>query len=211
MTKMERNSGYGFSNMNNISVEILYQRALRKSWKRKIWSMITGRSHELHNLQGIPDEQVKHRYSEPGIQTVQIAQIQGSDGRTRDFDRDFNPMQTHTRERWQSIARLHMQGRSLPPIDLVQVGDRYYVQDGHHRVSVARSFGQLGIEANVIRMQIADSAVQKLDKENKPRWTSDRLPTLGRLSSWTRGKHQRQVREQPVIQRQVKCVHWTSC
>jgi hypothetical protein len=208
MMRTERNAGYGLANMTAVSAEILYQRAIRKSRMRKLWSKITGESRRLHDLRGISDRQVKSRSSEPGVKTVQIAQIKGSDGRTRDFDRDFNPLQTHTRERWQNIARLRMQGRDLPPIDLVQIGDRYYVQDGHHRVSVARSLGQLGIEANVIRMQVENHALQDQKEEDAIRKFTDRLPTLG---LWRRGKQQGRVREQPAIQKQIECTCWTSC
>jgi hypothetical protein len=37
----------------------------------------------------------------------------------------------------------------LPPVVLVQVGDIYFVRDGHHRISVARALGQLNIDARV--------------------------------------------------------------
>jgi hypothetical protein len=41
----------------------------------------------------------------------------------------------------------------LPPIDVYRVGDGYYVIDGHHRVSVARSLGRDTINARVIDVQ----------------------------------------------------------
>jgi hypothetical protein len=41
------------------------------------------------------------------------------------------------------------EGLALPPIDVILVGEQYFVRDGHHRVSVARSLGQVEIEANV--------------------------------------------------------------
>ena len=40
-------------------------------------------------------------------------------------------------------------GPPLPPVDLVQVRDLYLVQDGHHRISVARALGHSAIEARV--------------------------------------------------------------
>jgi len=40
-------------------------------------------------------------------------------------------------------------GTPLPPVELVQVGDVYFVRDGHHRISVARTVGQRDIEAEV--------------------------------------------------------------
>jgi hypothetical protein len=37
----------------------------------------------------------------------------------------------------------------LPPVELVQVGETYFVRDGHHRVSVARAMGEGFVEAEV--------------------------------------------------------------
>jgi hypothetical protein len=37
----------------------------------------------------------------------------------------------------------------LPPVELIQVGDVYFVRDGHHRISVARMMGQDSIDAEV--------------------------------------------------------------
>jgi len=43
----------------------------------------------------------------------------------------------------------------LPPVELIRVGDEYYVRDGNHRVSVARAFGQPYIEALVTEYRVA--------------------------------------------------------
>jgi hypothetical protein len=51
--------------------------------------------------------------------------------------------------RWLRVAAARDQGKVLPPVVLVQVGDVYFVRDGHHRISVARALGQLDIEAEV--------------------------------------------------------------
>jgi hypothetical protein len=85
---------------------------------------------------------------------VPIAQIGGSEGRASDFDRDFNPIKGHTRQRWLGIAAAREQGKVLPPVSLIRVGDLYFVKDGHHRISVARAFGQEAIEAKVIVWQV---------------------------------------------------------
>jgi hypothetical protein len=37
----------------------------------------------------------------------------------------------------------------LPPVRLIQVGDVYFVRDGHHRISVAKALGQTEIDAVV--------------------------------------------------------------
>lgn len=81
---------------------------------------------------------------------VPISKIVGSENRTKDFDAGFNPLRTHTRDRWIGIAAARMSGVVLPAVDLVRVGEAYYVRDGHHRISVARSLGQLDIEARIV-------------------------------------------------------------
>jgi hypothetical protein len=84
-----------------------------------------------------------------GVQPVPIEKIIGSVDRYRDFDRLFLPTQSHTRERWRRINRAWYQDISLPPVLLYKIGDVYFVVDGNHRVSVARSKGQTFIDAEV--------------------------------------------------------------
>jgi hypothetical protein len=42
-----------------------------------------------------------------------------------------------------------MQGTPLPPVELIQTGETYFVVDGHHRISVAKAFGEQSIDAEV--------------------------------------------------------------
>ena len=84
-----------------------------------------------------------------GVRPVRIDRIVGSVDRYRDFDRIFLPTQSRTADRWQRINRAWYQDVSLPPVLLYQVGDVYFVVDGNHRVSVARSRGQEFIDAEV--------------------------------------------------------------
>jgi hypothetical protein len=86
-----------------------------------------------------------------GLQAVPIAAIRGSEGRSDDFDRDFNPLSDETRDRWLSVYAAMRGGRGLPPVELVEAGGVYYVRDGHHRISVARALGQAYVEAVVTR------------------------------------------------------------
>jgi hypothetical protein len=48
-----------------------------------------------------------------------------------------------------------LMGMALPPVKLIQIRDVYYVCDGHHRISVARTLGQTDIDAEVIRWDVA--------------------------------------------------------
>jgi len=84
-----------------------------------------------------------------GMQTVPIASIVGSEGRSRDFNRAFLPRHDKTMRRWTSIAMAHYQNVILPPIKLFEIGGVYFVRDGNHRVSVARLQGAEFIDAEV--------------------------------------------------------------
>ncbi|KPK88893.1 MAG: hypothetical protein AMJ88_18320 [Anaerolineae bacterium SM23_ 63] len=84
-----------------------------------------------------------------GVQPVPVDKIIGSVNRYKDFDRLFLPTQSHTQDRWRRINRAWYQDISLPPVQLYKVGDVYFVVDGNHRVSVARSKGQFFIDAEV--------------------------------------------------------------
>jgi hypothetical protein len=127
----------------------LYQRAYTLGWLGKIWVALAGRSRHLINLAEVATkETIGNRYS-AGMQEVPICQIRGSQGRCYDFDRNFYPLQDHLKSRWLGIAMARQLGLALPPVELIQVGDTYFVRDGHHRISVAKAMGQLEINAEV--------------------------------------------------------------
>lgn len=89
------------------------------------------------------------------LQTVNLGQIRGSVGRQGDFDADFHPIESNTEQRWMRVATAREEGRGLPPVQLIRVGETFFVQDGHHRVSVARARGELDIEAEVTEWTVA--------------------------------------------------------
>jgi hypothetical protein len=83
------------------------------------------------------------------VRTIPLDAIVGSVDRTRDFDRSFRPTSRRVRQRWERVAAAMRRGEAIPPIDVYKVGDVYFVEDGHHRVSVGRAMGNDVIEANV--------------------------------------------------------------
>lgn len=72
------------------------------------------------------------------VQAVPIKQIKGSVNRCEDFDRDFYPIHDRFGWRWIRIVSMMLQGTPLPAIELIQVGQIYFVVDGHHRISAAK-------------------------------------------------------------------------
>ncbi len=90
---------------------------------------------------------VSERYL--GQEVVALDTIVGTVDRGRDFDRRFRPTSGRARGRWEHIAAAMRRGEPMPPVDLVRVGEIHFVQDGHHRVSVARALGWADIDASV--------------------------------------------------------------
>jgi len=84
-----------------------------------------------------------------GTKVIPLDAIVGSVDKVRDFDRRFRPTSRTSRQRWERLARASRTGEVIPPIDVYQIGDYYFVRDGHHRVSVARSLRVDLIEARV--------------------------------------------------------------
>jgi hypothetical protein len=84
-----------------------------------------------------------------GNQTVPIKLIIGSEGRYRDFTKYFLPRSEHLRSRWERVDEAHIRDIILPPIQLYEIGGVYFVRDGNHRVSVARSQNVEFIDAEV--------------------------------------------------------------
>lgn len=146
------------------SINSLYARARNRARWGQLWSALTGRSGHLLPLAEIEAVGPLSARRHAGLQTVPIRHIRGSQGRVRDFDRDFYPLQNHNKDRWLSVATARKSGKSLPPVDLIRVGSIYFVQDGHHRISVARALGQWDIEAEVTVWQVTG----RLPRETKP-------------------------------------------
>jgi len=87
-----------------------------------------------------------------GSQTVPINLIAGSEGRYHDFNKYFLPKKEHLRQRWQKVDEAHIKDIILPPISLYEIGGVYFVRDGNHRVSVAKTQGVEFIDAEVISL-----------------------------------------------------------
>lgn len=141
--------------MRNHATDVLYARARNQGRRGLLWSALTGRSRRLLDLGEIKATCTVHSHRDVGIRVVPISQIRGSEGRCTDFDHDFNPLQEHNKGRWLHVARVWGSGKSLPPVELVQIGELYFVRDGHHRISVGRALGQRTVEAQVAEWQVS--------------------------------------------------------
>jgi len=87
-----------------------------------------------------------------GIQEIPIDRIVGSVDRSADFDRDFSPRRGLSRSRLANLRSAFGDG-AMPAIDVFEVGGAYFVEDGHHRVALARERGAEYIDAVVTRFE----------------------------------------------------------
>lgn len=132
-----------------------FSRAYRKGFWRAVFSWIRKSNNELLPFDEVMQHVPVRGQHYQGIQQIETARIIGSVNRYQDFDRVFLPRQTHTRNRWESINSAYFQDVILPPIEVYQVDNVYFVKDGNHRVSVALERGQAFMDAYVIKIDIA--------------------------------------------------------
>ncbi len=90
-----------------------------------------------------------------GLQAIRLDSVVGTVDSRRDFDRRFRPTSSRVRERWERLALAQRRGEAIPPIDVYRLGDLHFVQDGHHRASIAIAAGQTTIDAYVTEILTA--------------------------------------------------------
>jgi hypothetical protein len=93
-----------------------------------------------------------------GFQEVPLERIVGTTRHPSQNTRDFLPLPylrgRNWEARWQRIQQAVDDLSLLPAVDLMKVGDDYYVADGHNRVAAARRAGAVAIDADVTELSI---------------------------------------------------------
>jgi len=124
---------------------VLRMRALRG----RLWSKLSGEPSELVVFPGDNERsRISPNRKLVGVQNIRVADIVGTLNRETDFDMHFRPLKKHNLARWVNAYILHEQD-GWSPIVVHKVREEYFVEDGHHRVSVARAMGIDYIEAKV--------------------------------------------------------------
>ena len=88
-----------------------------------------------------------------GRRPVEASRIVGSVGKHEQFDQNFMPLSKASVEKWKRIDRAFRLGQELPAVSLLELGREYFVNDGNHRVSVARFHGVEWIDADVTEVK----------------------------------------------------------
>lgn len=112
-----------------------------------IWAKLFGQSTHLPMFpEEAPEKSPNRKFI--GMKEIPLEQIVGTLNRDSDFDHKFRPLKSYLRDRWINVY-LSLEDGGWPPIVVHKVGEQYYVEDGHHRVSVARSLDRTFIEAKI--------------------------------------------------------------
>ncbi len=103
-----------------------------------------------------------------GLVTIPVAAIRGTavEGSPQ-RGADFTPLPrlkgANWRQRWQWLRAAHEHLEILPPIDVLQTADGYWVVDGHNRVALALLAGQDDIDANVTHLHLPGTVEVELE------------------------------------------------
>ena len=136
----------------NIVAEQEFFQAKRKAFYASVIAKLKGENADLLSYEEAREILKPFGESYQGQQTIEIDKIVGSEGRYQDFDRQFLPRKYHTKNRWQSISLAHSNDVGLPAIQVYDLGGKYFIKDGNHRVSVAKSRGMQWIDAEVTKV-----------------------------------------------------------
>jgi hypothetical protein len=138
-----------------------FVRARRRGWLRRLMLRLRGEpvSHGMPpSFDEIRRSLRAYNRVRKGRRVVDPEEIVGSVGRRRDFDRSFMPLRASAGERWKRVDLAYHRDKVLPPVSLYKLGDAYFVEDGNHRVSVARYHGLRAVEADVTEFGTARAA-----------------------------------------------------
>ncbi len=120
----------------------------------EILARLTGKSTQLLSYEEVAEKLKFHIHIERGIKTIPLDAIVGSVGRYAEFTRSFLPRHDDDKQRWARVKVEFIEGQAgLPPIDVYEVGEAYFVIDGNHRVSIARQEHFPSIGAHVIEVK----------------------------------------------------------
>lgn len=143
-----------------------FQNARRKAAMEQLLARFSGKPTELLSYEEVRQQLHLTNQASRGLQDVPLDKIVGSVGRYQDFTRSFLPRQDSAERRWVTVRTAVDDLKGVPPIEVYQIGDAYFVIDGNHRVSIARQLGAPTISAYVteVKTRVPLSAEDDLDE-----------------------------------------------
>jgi uncharacterized ParB-like nuclease family protein len=129
-----------------------FRRARSRATMQQILARLTGRSADLLSYEEVRQKLKATGAGERKLEEIPLDSIVGSVARYHDFTRSFLPRQDSDESRWTRVRKAMTSSKPMPPIDVYQIGQVYFVLDGNHRVSVARQLGDTHIPAYVTEL-----------------------------------------------------------
>jgi nucleotide-binding universal stress UspA family protein len=126
-----------------------FQRARSQAQLKELLARLSGAPAQLLSFDEVRQTLRLQGGIERGLQDIPLDAIVGSVGRYTDFTRDFLPRKEIDPQRWARVMVAANGLVGLPPIEVYQIGNAYFVIDGNHRVSVARKMNAQFIQAYV--------------------------------------------------------------
>jgi nucleotide-binding universal stress UspA family protein len=130
-----------------------FRRARDRAILEDILARLTGKSADLLCYDDVRQKLKAGVAKAKVLKDIPLDAIVGSAGRCSDFTRSFLPRQASDEQRWARVEVAVNRMSGLPPIEAYQIGEAYFVLDGHHRVSVARRSGATHIQAYVTELK----------------------------------------------------------
>ncbi|MCF0241951.1 MAG: transcriptional regulator [Treponema sp.] len=139
--------------VQNDQTEEDFLKARNKAFFNEIQHLLNPEEAKLISLNDVKSLIKPSAETYVGMKTIPINKIVGSEGRYKDFDNNFFPKSSHLKARWEKIDDAAIRFIDLPPIKVYEIAGLYFVRDGNHRVSVAKSRGTEFIDAEVVTLQ----------------------------------------------------------
>lgn len=141
----------------------LYLRARLVGLLNRAWAKLTSVDQRLVDLDSLCDGEPLNGWRYAGIQRVPLERIAGSVGKCSGFDKDFYPLPQHDRHRWLRTAVAQWMGMEEPPIEMIQIGSRYYAQAGQYQISVAKALRKTEVTAYVTNWDVGNGDTVESD------------------------------------------------
>jgi hypothetical protein len=137
-----------------------------------------------------------------GLQVVPLDRIVGTARHPSQNTADFMPLPglrgRNWEGRWQRIRQATETLSMLPAVELLKVGDDYYVADGHNRIAAALQAGGVDIDADVTDLLIPGVA-PSTDPEGEHHDAASLLLGADELRQAAAGRQSRTAEHRPQV------------
>ncbi len=149
-----------------------YGKAYKQGKKNYRAALLRGEAPYLPALEPMLEGKKIEGQQELGVVDVPLDLIAGTyySGRQPTFGRDFLPLMPESSEfsqKWSTLCKAHTQDGIRDPIEACEYKGRFYVIEGHKRVSVLKFFGAWSVRGHVTRVLTSpeDTAEDRIYRE----------------------------------------------